>query len=391
MNWFYAVGGQQQGPVDDARLNELIATGVINVDTLVWREGMPNWQPLRQARPIPPVAPPSGTLAAGSGSPGTTTPAPGSDQVECAECGRFFSRDDVIQYGPTSVCAACKPVFLQRLREGAAPSVSGTGNVNEEQLLARDYRIEIGDCLSRAWNLFTTHAAIVAGVSLLVGLAYLAVACFIGVVGVIAEAVLPPAARYFTPLMNQGFMAIVTGPFAGGYFWFLLRLARGEQAGVHDAFAGFRQRFVPLVVCSLAQGLVQLAFMAPMLLLVTRAGLRVTRRGGVDMSPALLPAIFGTVVIAIIGMNYFATVWIHAYLLIMDKGYQAGAALKLSFRMVHKRWWMTWVFLFVGGLIAGGGALACCVGILVTFPLYLAMRVWLYDDNFRDLAPVTPV
>jgi hypothetical protein len=24
--------------------------------------------------------------------------------------------------------------------------------------------------------------------------------------------------------------------------------------------------------------------------------------------------------------------------------------------------------------------------VIVTFPLYLAMRTWLYEDNFRDLA-----
>ena len=48
MNWFYAIGGQQHGPVDDGQLDALIAASTVNPETLVWREGLANWQPLRQ-------------------------------------------------------------------------------------------------------------------------------------------------------------------------------------------------------------------------------------------------------------------------------------------------------------------------------------------------------
>jgi uncharacterized RDD family membrane protein YckC len=116
MNWHYAVGGQQQGPVDDAQLDALIRSGQVNQDTLVWREGMANWLPLRQARPsaatgaAPPVyAVPTSSLASQPTAP---------DQVVCAECGKIFTKDNAIQYGATWVCAGCKPVFLQKLREG---------------------------------------------------------------------------------------------------------------------------------------------------------------------------------------------------------------------------------------------------------------------------------
>jgi hypothetical protein len=42
--WFYASQGQQQGPFSEAQLRGLIATGVVAADTLVWSEGMANWQ-----------------------------------------------------------------------------------------------------------------------------------------------------------------------------------------------------------------------------------------------------------------------------------------------------------------------------------------------------------
>ena len=49
MNWYYAAGGQQLGPVDEARLQELVHAGVVNAETLVWREGLDGWKPYSNA------------------------------------------------------------------------------------------------------------------------------------------------------------------------------------------------------------------------------------------------------------------------------------------------------------------------------------------------------
>jgi hypothetical protein len=43
-SWFYASEGQQQGPYPEIQLREFIARGTITADTLVWTEGMANWQ-----------------------------------------------------------------------------------------------------------------------------------------------------------------------------------------------------------------------------------------------------------------------------------------------------------------------------------------------------------
>jgi hypothetical protein len=43
MSWYYAEGGQQAGPVNDAQLEELVRAGKVLPETLVWREGMANW------------------------------------------------------------------------------------------------------------------------------------------------------------------------------------------------------------------------------------------------------------------------------------------------------------------------------------------------------------
>ena len=44
IQWYYGNEGQQNGPVADHELRALIAQGVISDSTLVWREGMINWQ-----------------------------------------------------------------------------------------------------------------------------------------------------------------------------------------------------------------------------------------------------------------------------------------------------------------------------------------------------------
>ena len=118
MNWYYVEAGQQAGPVDDAQLEGLASSGKIQPDTLVWREGMPNWQPFQETRPsglrlaaVPPV------MGAGQASAAAASVA--ADEAVCAECGGIFNKQDMIHHGNMYVCANCKPVFMQKLREGA--------------------------------------------------------------------------------------------------------------------------------------------------------------------------------------------------------------------------------------------------------------------------------
>ncbi len=44
--WFYERGGESRGPVSEAAIRMGLQNGKIDGTTLVWREGMPNWQAL---------------------------------------------------------------------------------------------------------------------------------------------------------------------------------------------------------------------------------------------------------------------------------------------------------------------------------------------------------
>ena len=107
MKWYYADAGRQVGPVEDAQLDELLRTGAVRDDTLVWREGMASWQPHAAARgpakpfPIPAAAVPIN-----------------AETRFCSECGRPFPASEMVSIGAATVCAQCKPLYMQRVREG---------------------------------------------------------------------------------------------------------------------------------------------------------------------------------------------------------------------------------------------------------------------------------
>jgi uncharacterized RDD family membrane protein YckC len=109
MNWYYVSAGKQTGPVDDAQLEALARVGQIQMDTLVWRDGMAEWQPFSTVAPPGMAAP----------APVPAAPAFDANEVVCAECNRIFPKDETIPFGTVRVCAGCKPVFMQKLAEGA--------------------------------------------------------------------------------------------------------------------------------------------------------------------------------------------------------------------------------------------------------------------------------
>jgi len=103
MNWYYAVDGRQLGPLPEAEMESLVRDGTVGTDTLVWHDGMADWQPY-------------GELQAASAS-GVSAVA---ETVACSVCGNRFPSDNVIRYENSWICASCKPAFFQRLKEGAS-------------------------------------------------------------------------------------------------------------------------------------------------------------------------------------------------------------------------------------------------------------------------------
>ena len=56
MEWFYEKNGAQSGPVSEDALKGLIASGEIQAQNLVWRQGMGDWAPYSTVFPEPGAA-----------------------------------------------------------------------------------------------------------------------------------------------------------------------------------------------------------------------------------------------------------------------------------------------------------------------------------------------
>ena len=82
MNWFYESGGQLVGPMPAAEFERLAAVGTIAPDTLVWREGMTEWQPRSSV----------GTVAAVGYPVSVALATPGL----CQDCGGTFPAGDLV-------------------------------------------------------------------------------------------------------------------------------------------------------------------------------------------------------------------------------------------------------------------------------------------------------
>ena len=113
-NWYYVEDGNRVGPVPESNLAGLVAAGVICDETLVWFDGLGDWIPYSEAR----------VQAAGEGAAEAVQAVDGDGPARrtdaCCECGRTFTEDDMILLEGSWVCAECKPIVLQKLREGMA-------------------------------------------------------------------------------------------------------------------------------------------------------------------------------------------------------------------------------------------------------------------------------
>ena len=120
MIWYYANEGKRVGPVDDAEFQALVETGVILAETLVWNETLPKWLRYDEvSQGVRQTTPPRMSVAEVPQRGRQTASPRMSVTARCNECGNSFPQDDMIRYGDVYVCANCKPIFVQRLKEGA--------------------------------------------------------------------------------------------------------------------------------------------------------------------------------------------------------------------------------------------------------------------------------
>ncbi len=115
MNLYYADGDQQVGPIGKAELQSLVKAKKVNAKTLVWQDGMEDWQELGvfvRSRRSQSILEDQAVIP--------------TQRSVCSECGRAFAEEEMIRFNDAWICAGCKPAFIQKVKEGV--SVAGAMN-----------------------------------------------------------------------------------------------------------------------------------------------------------------------------------------------------------------------------------------------------------------------
>ncbi len=367
MEWYYAAGDKQMGPVAEDEFKKLTADGTIRPDTLVWHAGLDGWKPLRDVKTpaSPGVATPPG--------PGIARVSTSNNTVVCRECGKLFKADEVVMVNDAPVCHECAPAFQER---------SGTGNgqptadLTEEELIHTDYEVDISESLSASWNLFQRTMGIVIGATVLVYIALFAVN------------LIPYLSIIIAPLLS--------GPLMGGLWYFYIQNNRGNEVTVGDAFSGFGQHFWQLVLANIVTSIATMLCMIPVIITAVvmfgAAFVSSLYQGQFESVPtefgiAGVVALIVTGLFGFIGSIVVTITWIYGLALVIDKGLPFWSALELSRKMVFKRFWGTLLLGFVCWLLMAVGAMMCLVGLLFTGPIAFGAIVWQYERIYGRLRP----
>lgn len=154
MELFYVEDDRKIGPIGKNQFQALIKTKKINARTLVWQQGMLQWEEL-------------GTFLGRNAHADAVaqSPARSTQYAVCSECQNVYDREDLIQIQNYWVCGGCKPVFLQKIREGVRPraGVSYKNYGSLEKGLKGDYDLAIFDILAEAWRISYGSKAVVIG------------------------------------------------------------------------------------------------------------------------------------------------------------------------------------------------------------------------------------
>jgi hypothetical protein len=201
--------------------------------------------------------------------------------------------------------------------------------VRSEKPIPETAAFGIGDCLSRAWELYQSNFILCFGATAIILVLSIGLGS-IHTLGWLAEAAL-------------GFALW------GGLDFLFLKVIRGQTADIGDAFAGFKISFVPLVLGSLVAHVLTAA---------------------------------GFILLILPGIYLLAAWWMFTPLLIIDRRLDFWPAMELSRKTVNRNWWPCFGLLLLSLLIAFGGTLVCGIGLFFTLPIALIAIVFAYEKLF---------
>jgi uncharacterized membrane protein len=247
------------------------------------------------------------------------------------------------------------PEFADAWTQLTPPAIAPPAPVGSHEYLERDYDLDIGRCISRAWELVKKNFWPVVGINFLV---MLAIVVPNQLISLFTRPVLDDMIRLrhvtLIGISIVGSTTILTAPvyivLMAGLYQYFLKLIRGQSATLGDAFSGFGPSFGQLILLGVVQTVLAL----------------------IGYALCFFPGL------------YLNVAWFFAMPLVIDKRMDFWSALELSRKIVNKHWFVVFGFLIVYALVAVSGLIACCIGIFVTMPLGIATLMYGYESIFSE-------
>ena len=331
---------KEYGPVTADQMHRWISEGRANAQTLVQAEGTTEWKPLGQV-------------------------------AEFADSLRLLIEPVV-------------PVI-------PAPPTPAT----PEEILARDYDLDIISCISRGWALLKENMGALVGGYLIV-LVLTIIAHYL--LNFIMEQVAGDPLKHGTGvIIATGYLgilisAVVQAPLLGGFYLNILTLIRTGRPTAEGVFSGFQKNFAQLAIGFFAVAFLCGLFSIPFNIVFSERTTPIIQKfqgATQDQLTGLISQFFsaaGTTLpyflIGLVPAIYIATSLLFTLPLIIDKNLTAGAAMKLSWRMVNKHWWLVFGLIILTGLVNVLGLCCCVIGLLFTLPIGYAAFMFAYETIF---------
>lgn len=225
------------------------------------------------------------------------------------------------------------PEFADLLgaRSGADAPPKGSPSTGEDladEILDRGYRVDIGACFSRAWELYKNNFWPLIGANTIALLIYFGLHS-IATIGNVAALVL-------------------FGPIFGGLAWFYIKLIREGRADLNEMFSGFGSAFVALML----------------------AGMVTTLLVGFGLVLCIIPGI------------YLMVAWMFTLPLVIERRMDFWPAMEVSRRVVHDNWFPLFGLFVLQVLLLFIGSLAFGIGLFFVAPIVAGMSVYAYEDIF---------
>ena len=214
-------------------------------------------------------------------------------------------------------------------------------SVASSDILARDYTLNIGSCLQRAWQLFCSDFWVLVGITALV-------VALLGAVSGAGSAMEQSTGDHHPPPFTAILYLLVKGPLVGGLQLYFLHKIRRQPATVDTAFSGFTRRYLHLFL----------------------AGFVTTTLTTLAYFCLILPGIYLTIA------------WTFALALVIDKQLHFRTAMELSRQVVTKHWWQFFAFALLLTLLKLAGLIVFIVGLFITLPIAIAALMFAYEDIF---------